>query len=49
MKAGESKYVDGSIKAPKVDKETSIRLQFDIYYKGDRMGSTKTFDIKIKP
>ncbi len=48
MKAGESKYVNGSIKAPKVSGETSIRLQFDVYYKGDRMGSTKTFDIKIK-
>jgi hypothetical protein len=48
MKSGESKYVSGSIKAPKVSDETSIRLQFNVYYKGDKMGSTKTFDIKIK-
>ncbi|MEZ4858940.1 MAG: hypothetical protein R2781_09035 [Flavobacteriaceae bacterium] len=48
MKAGESKYISGSIKAPKVDQETSIRLEFEVYYKGDRMGGPKTFDIKIK-
>ena len=48
MKSGEAKYLNGSIKAPKVSQETSIRLQFDVYHKGDRMGSTKTFDIKIK-
>ncbi len=48
MKSGESKYVNGSIKAPKVSGETSIRLQFNVYYKGDKMGSTKTYDIKIK-
>jgi biopolymer transport protein ExbD len=48
MKSGESKYVNGSIKAPKVSEETSIRLQFNVYYKGDKMGNTKTFEIKIK-
>lgn len=48
MKAGEAKYVNGSIKAPKVSQETSIRLEFNVYYKGDRMGNSKTFDIKIK-
>ena len=48
LQAGQTKYISGKIKAPKVDQETSIRLEFEVYFKGDKMGGPKTFDIKIK-
>ncbi len=43
------KYVTGSIKAPKVEKETTLKLDFEVYYKGSRMGGPKQYDITIKP
>ncbi len=49
IEAKKTKYLTGSIKCPKVDKETSIRLEFEVYFKGRRMGGPKTYDIIIKP
>jgi len=49
IKSKETKYVAGNIKIPKVDQETNIRLEFEVYYKGSRMGGPKTYDIVIKP
>ncbi len=49
IKSKETKYVSGTIKTPKVEQETNIRLEFEVYYKGSRMGGPKTYDIVIKP
>ena len=46
---GAVKYVTGSIKVPKVEKETTLKLDFEVYYKGSRMGGPKQYDITIKP
>jgi len=49
VKSKETKYITGSIKSPKVEEETTIRLELEVYYKGKRMGGPKTYDIIIKP
>ncbi|MEL6812777.1 MAG: hypothetical protein AAFP76_15725 [Bacteroidota bacterium] len=49
IKSKETKYIDGSLKIPKVTSETNIRLEFEVYYKGKKMGGPKTYDIVIKP
>ncbi len=49
IKTGGVKTITGSIKVPKIDTQITLKLDFEVYYKGSKMGGPKQYDITIKP